>query len=287
MLFRSQSLGRSSTQIDSQQRPLRAPVFTAPTSVPPPCSDGSLQALFPAPQGSPLAEVINSINLAAMGVSDDATAAPDAERAYAGSQALETTEPETETGMEARDDRLASPFPEINICAPETPVLAEFDLERPERESESAQDAAAPTTYGSTLRPPSTLTQLSPDDPRRASVDLYSSFHLQMQSAEMSFDLLNDKISFLGGAGGQDSFWAAGDDADAMFEFDEERRENKAEAVVVERHDGALMERVFTPPRAEVAQIVRVPVVRSPTEEAAKVPLPMSPPPSTPSPRGE
>ncbi|KAH9902706.1 hypothetical protein C8Q73DRAFT_16825 [Cubamyces lactineus] len=271
-----QTLGRPST-LDSQQRPLRAPVFTAPTSLP--RNDDSLQALFPAPQGSPLAEVINSINLSAMGISDDG--APDAEHAL--SQALETTEPEVETETEARDDRLASPFPEINICAPETPVLAEFDLERPgQEESESVQDVVSPATRGSTLRPPSTLTQLSPDDPRRASVDLYSSFHLQMQSAEMSFDLLNDKISFLGGAGGQDSFWAGGDDADAMFEFDEERRENAGETVVErhESHDDGLTERVFTPPRAEVAQ-----VVRSPTEEAAKVPLPMSPPPSTPSPR--
>ncbi|KAJ2969291.1 hypothetical protein NUW54_g12999 [Trametes sanguinea] len=140
---------------------------------------------------------------------------------------------------------------------------------------------------GSTLRPPETLTQLSPDDPRRTSVDLYSSFHLQMQSVDMSFDLLNDKISFLGN--GQDSFWAGGESGDdTMFEFDEENRVPAMEKRRLSLSEGqdafASLPHVHTPP-ARKAQSEQSSVVRSPTEEAAKVPLPMSPPSPAPSPR--
>ncbi|KAI0649043.1 hypothetical protein C8Q79DRAFT_1007616 [Trametes meyenii] len=225
--------------------PLQAPVFA--TAASPPHSEAPLRALLAAPQGSPLAGVINSINFSALAISDDVT--PTAEYAPV---------------LETDDFRPPSPFPEINVCAPETPTVPEFDLGVDE------EPIAAHAAIGSTLRPPSSLTQLSPDDPRRASVDLYSSFHLQMQSAEMSFDLLNDKISFLGN--GQDSFWAGGDDT--MFEFDEEKRVPAVEEV----------QRMLTPP-VEVAQEIDVPTIFSPTEVAATIPLPMSPPPSTPSPR--
>ncbi|OSD06641.1 hypothetical protein PYCCODRAFT_1383776 [Trametes coccinea BRFM310] len=244
-------------------RPLRAPVFSAPTSASR-RSEGRLEAMLAAPQGSPLAEVINSINLSALTVSEDAT--PTAEH------------PPT---LEGEETRPPSPFPEINICAPETPMRADFDIKQGEETNE------VPVATGSTLRPPATLTQLSPDDPRRTSVDLYSSFHLQMQSVDMSFDLLNDKISFLGN--GQDSFWAGGEPGDdAMFEFDEENRVpamEKRRLSISEGQDAfASLAHVFTPP-AHKAQIEQSPVVRSPTEEAAKVPLPMSPPSSAPSPR--
>ncbi|KAI0671810.1 hypothetical protein C8Q78DRAFT_1078576 [Trametes maxima] len=227
------------------RRPLQAPVFSAAAS--PPHDEAPFQALLAAPPGSPLAGVINSINFSALAISDDVS--PTARYAPA---------------LEAENLRPPSPFPEINVCAPETPTVSQFDLGVDE------EPVVAPTTVGSTLRPPSSLTQLSPDDPRRASVDLYSSFHLQMQSAEMSFDLLNDKISFLGN--GQDSFWAGGDDT--MFEFDEEKRVPAVKEV----------RRMLTPP-VEVAQEIDVPAVFSPTEVAVTIPLPMSPPPSTPSPR--
>ena len=128
------------------------------------------------------------------------------------------------------------------------------------------------------LHPLSTLTQLSPDDPRRTSVDLYSSFHLQMQSAEMSFDLLNDKISFLGGA--QDSFWAGADDGP---EFDEVCLPQAMMAkldVLVPNELKRSADRVPSPPTAQdvVVQDVDVPPVMSPTTEmATNIPLPMSP----------
>ncbi|KAI0775129.1 hypothetical protein BD413DRAFT_294339 [Trametes elegans] len=245
------------------RRPLQAAVFSAPTSPPAPLR--SLQ--LTAPLSSPLAEVINSINMGSTNVSRDSIST--AERAAV----LERNVSEPVEGS-----RPSSLFPEINVCAPETPVVTEFDLGNDEEHDEK------PVGSGSTLRPPGSLTQLSPDDPRRTSVDLYSSFHLQMQSEDMSFDLLNDKISFLGNA--QDSFWAAGEDA--MFEFDErpvpalkvkhEKRMSFGDAPV------ALFERAFSVPH-EFHHDMEVPVVRSPTDVALHVPLPMSPPPSTPSPR--
>ncbi|CDO69720.1 hypothetical protein BN946_scf184687.g5 [Trametes cinnabarina] len=244
-------------------RPLRAPVFSAPTSASR-RSEGRIEALLAAPHGSPLAEVINSINLSALTVSENTT--PTAEH------------PPT---LEVEESRPPSPFPEINIHAPETPIRTDFDVKHGEESDE------VPAMTGSTLRPTSTLTQLSPDDPRRTSVDLYSSFHLQMQSADMSFDLLNDKISFLGN--GQDSFWAAGESADdAMFDFDEEKRAppmEKRRLSLSDDHNAILsLERVFTPPVSK-SPIEQSLAVRSPTEDAARVPLPMSPPSSTPSPR--
>ncbi|KAI9066237.1 hypothetical protein FKP32DRAFT_1673986 [Trametes sanguinea] len=244
-------------------RPLRAPVFSAPTSASR-RGEGRLEALLAAPQGSPLAEVINSINLSALTVSEDTT--PTAEYPPA---------------LEVEETRPSSPFPEINICAPETPLRADFDVKQAQATDE------VPAMTGSTLRPPETLTQLSPDDPRRTSVDLYSSFHLQMQSVDMSFDLLNDKISFLGN--GQDSFWAGGESGDdTMFEFDEENHVpamEKRRLSISEGQDAlASFAHVHTPP-ARKAQSEQSSVVRSPTEEAAKVPLPMSPPSPAPSPR--
>ncbi|KII85223.1 hypothetical protein PLICRDRAFT_57160 [Plicaturopsis crispa FD-325 SS-3] len=66
-------------------------------------------------------------------------------------------------------------------------------------------------------------------DPRRSSADLQSSFNLQLQNAESSFDLLNDKISFLGSdnsfLGGECSFLGgAADMGDDEFDLKEEER---------------------------------------------------------------
>ncbi|KAI0367945.1 hypothetical protein BV20DRAFT_925081, partial [Pilatotrama ljubarskyi] len=251
-------------QHDSR-RALKAPSFATSTgATPPPHKESPLRALLAAPQGSPLAEVINSINFSALNVSENNT--PTAEHP---------------PSADIEGGRPPSPFPEITVCAPETPVLPDLDTK------EHGDSVVAPVTSGSTLRPPSSLTQLSPDDPRRASVDLYSSFHLQMQSAEMSFDLLNDKISFLGN--GQDSFWVPGEDA--MFEFDEENRGSAAEPKSGEQKLSLVKEAPMEPaqpvhsPPAKIVQAIDVHALSSPTDAAIRVPLPMSPPPSTPSPR--
>ncbi|KAI0925684.1 hypothetical protein AcV5_008355 [Taiwanofungus camphoratus] len=167
-----------------------------------------------APSSSPLAEVINAINLSAMTIS---AAEPSTPTTLCGSSKR------VQENEEAADTSLSPEFPQIRVCSP------------PPSDSSAVTIALQPSpptnrlTAGSapTLRPPS-ATQISVDDPRRTSVDLHTSFSLHMQSAEMSFDLLNDKIPFLGSA--QDSFWAGIDDAD----FDMEAEEKNMETIVKE-----------------------------------------------------
>ncbi|OJT06647.1 hypothetical protein TRAPUB_2505 [Trametes pubescens] len=243
--------------LQDSRRPLQAPAFAATTSLSP--KEQPLRALLAAPQGSPFAEVINSITFSALSIAEDAAT---------------TAEQSPLSRKEVSEDgRVPSPFPEITICAPETPSVPDFHFEHNEEPSET------PATSQSRLRPTSALTQLSPDDPRRTSVDLHSSFHLHMQSDDMSFDLLNDKISFLGNA--QDSFWAGGDDT--MFDFDEENcvpatKNIKSRLASVEEQPMEEARRVFSPPKVAIEVVV----ANSPVTTAMQVPLPMSPPPSTP-----
>ena len=98
-----------------------------------------------------------------------------------------------------------------------------------------------------------------------------------MQSADMSFDLLNDKVSFLGH--GQDSFWGGGDDT---LDFSEicvpSAMKAKLDQLVPIASPVEVMpkryEPVFSPPTKTIA----APLVMSPTTETAmKVPLPTSP----------
>ncbi|KAH9847653.1 hypothetical protein C2E23DRAFT_889754 [Lenzites betulinus] len=241
-------------------RPLQAPMFSPGASS---FHKGRpIQALLAAPQGSPLAEVINSITFAALTTSEDAS-----------TTAVPGSPHDAEDAISARP---SSPFPVITVCAPETPSTPLFDLDRDGGSVEVSAVGA------STLRPSSTLTQLSSDDLRRVSVDLYSSFHLQMQSAEMSFDLLNDKISFLGG--GQDSFWAGGEDA--TFDLDEDnqapaRSDVEEKPLPVVRVPLDWNEHALSPPN-DAAQATEVVMTSSPDVVASRVPLPRSPPPSTP-----
>lgn len=242
--------------LQDSRRPLLAPAFAPTTS--PSTKEQPLRALLAAPHGSPFAEVINSITFSALSIADDTTTAAD--------------QPPLFRKEVSEDGRVPSPFPEITICAPETPSVAHFDLGHNEEPIETS------ATSQSRLRPTSALTQLSPDDPRRTSVDLHSSFHLHMQSDDMSFDLLNDKISFLGNA--QDSFWAGADDT--MFDFDEENCKpatngNKNRLAPVEEQPTETR-RVFSPPKVAIDVLV----ANTPVTTAMRVPLPMSPPPSTP-----
>ncbi|EGO24363.1 hypothetical protein SERLADRAFT_467536, partial [Serpula lacrymans var. lacrymans S7.9] len=80
------------------------------------------------------------------------------------------------------------------------------------------------------LRPRSNTTTSSLD-PRRTSVDLHTSFNWQLQCPEASFDLLNDRISFLGG---QESFLKGLDDMD---EFNMEAEEEMMEALAKKENE--------------------------------------------------
>jgi hypothetical protein len=108
-------------------------------------------------------------------------------------------------------------FPNINICPP--------DEELPSPSYHNENDAAVTSADFSPthLSPNSSTTSTymrrhnintDANDPRRASVDLQTSFSIHLQSADMSFDLLNDKISFFGQP--QDSlFWPGVPEEDA------------------------------------------------------------------------
>ncbi|KAI0090969.1 hypothetical protein BDY19DRAFT_667501 [Irpex rosettiformis] len=135
----------------------------------------------PAPLGTPLADIINSIN-------------------YGTS-------------------------PSISICPPDDDIVFE-----PEYESPLPRNSHPSTSEDSHLSPDSSLTSFraagtlrrtitsSANDPRRISCDLQSSFSLVMQSSEMSFDLLNDKISFFGQGQQQESSWP-GEHEDDILDF--------------------------------------------------------------------
>jgi hypothetical protein len=72
----------------------------------------------------------------------------------------------------------------------------------------------------------SPLPRLRPNPPmpsdNRVSVDLHASFQMHMQSEGMSFDLLSDKVSFLGAQGGMESFSTTTED-DPSFDLETER----------------------------------------------------------------
>jgi len=157
-------------------------------------ADTTIAAVTAAPADAPLASVINSINFAGLSLHS-----PDSSH-----------EPFTQND---RDDMDYPAAPEIAVIQADS--------------SRGSPSAPAPRRlFGTHLSPsPSISTlatrRLSPTtsaaDPRRTSVDLQSSFRLQLQNADMSFDLLNDKISFLS----HDSFWAGTDDDSVDFKKEE------------------------------------------------------------------
>lgn len=104
----------------------------------------------------------------------------------------------------------------------------------PESLSESSDTSISIEHPRSTLRssPPTTSSQ----DKKRQSIDLCTSFHLQLQSEEASFDLLNDKISLFASMGSMDSFLNGMEDDD----FDVAIEEAKLQATVdsIQLEDG-------------------------------------------------
>lgn len=159
--------------------------------------DTAIPTVSEAPAGAPLANVINSINFAGL--------------------SLQSPEPSHERSQAAVKES-------VGVGLRPAPGIAVFAAEP----SPSLRAAWTPQRcFGTHLSPsPSTSSlatrRLSPttsaSDPRRTSVDLQSSFRLQLQNADMSFDLLNDKISFLG----HDSFLESTDSDPIDFKKEEE-----------------------------------------------------------------
>ncbi|KAJ3542620.1 hypothetical protein NM688_g5953 [Phlebia brevispora] len=144
-----------------------------------------------APAGAPLADVINAINLGSLDINAEAK-----EHATASSE-----------------ETLVANCPDITVVPPESePSSPNPSMPVDNYVSPFLSPVAPPPVFSPPIRRQHVST--SPNDPRRISVDLHSSFSIQLQSPEMSFDLLNDKISFL--SQGQDSFWTAADEDDTM-----------------------------------------------------------------------
>lgn len=199
-----------------------------------------LRAVSAAPSGAPLADVINSINLSALNISGSAPPSPLANRSPLPPLKEEDADfDDCDEELEARHGE-----PEDTVCIPL--LITVSSPTGTYEESNSLTDLVLPTssesptdrmfTSSNANMPPPTRrpllrTRVANDDPRRASVDLQTSFCMQMQSAELSFDLLNDRISFQAG----DSMWVAGDDEDEVFDMAAEMKKMEAAANAFER----------------------------------------------------
>lgn len=204
--------------LDATPRP-RAPTSHPPLSQPRALLDDGAppSTITRAPLFSPLAEVINSINLSAMSIS---TPTP---TSFAATEDIKSQAEDTKEGADDMD----AMFPQIMICPPPPSDTTSESLPTSPRERFSSSTLAPPA------RRPLSNSSIPADDPRRSSVDLHASFSVQMSSAELSFDLLNDKISMLG----QDSFWAGADADDEDFDMEEELEKMQAAALECELAD--------------------------------------------------
>lgn len=98
------------------------------------------------------------------------------------------------------------------VLSNSSPLAPNTSLPEPESDKENSPIAR--------LRPNPPNT--SSHDISRFSVDLYASFQMQMQSEDLSFDLLSDKMSFFNSRAGLESFLSAVED-DPSFDLETER----------------------------------------------------------------
>ncbi|KAG0693372.1 hypothetical protein DFH29DRAFT_964448 [Suillus ampliporus] len=167
-----------------------------------------------APVGSPLASVINAINFTDQNM-------PSKEG---------IPEPVTPTIVVSEEESLGSSTAQLSP-SPSTALLTHTHLSEsmlpasisslsPPSKYQTCSTPSLDTLAAPAARPrprprPRAHTTSSPSfDPRRCSVDLHSSFNLQLQCPDASFDLMNDRISFFGG----DTFTIDADDFDMQAE---------------------------------------------------------------------
>ncbi|KAK7682512.1 hypothetical protein QCA50_014312 [Cerrena zonata] len=188
-----------------------------------------------APAGDPLADVINSINLSAMTISDDVDSSG-----------------ETATPASGMFPEISVSLPEVEI-APPTPTESMSPITSPVSQTGIISNLMTTPNTSMTSRPNHLTT--SSADPRRTSVDLQSSFRLQLGSPDMSFDLLNDKISFLGQDG---SFWGMGEDDTLDF-----KKEEAKMLAIAEEYERPISEETIPAPN---------PIRRTPPKSASASP---------------
>ncbi|KAG6899778.1 hypothetical protein C0993_006964 [Termitomyces sp. T159_Od127] len=135
--------------------------------------------------------------------------------------------------------------PEVTITPIDEPsnAVSAFSLEVHPSEKDTLQPGASSPLSESSIsieHPRSTLRlsppKTPPHDKKRHSIDLATSFHLQLQSEEASFDLLNDKISLFASTSSMDSFLDGMEDDD----FDMAAEEAKLQATIdsIQLEDG-------------------------------------------------
>ena len=165
--------------------------------------------LTAAPATSPLASVINAIN-------GTSTAPP---------TRTSPTSASSPSSSSSSTPTVRPTPPQIRVVPPEhlvsaQPPLSPLDVDSSAPTSPESPSPPRPhiTTTGTGPRG-GTAASASDLDPRRNSVDLQASFSMHFQCPEVSFDLLNDKISFLGLAqesmmdmDGEDGFDLAGEE---------------------------------------------------------------------------
>ncbi|KAG2149042.1 uncharacterized protein EDB93DRAFT_1143281 [Suillus bovinus] len=165
-----------------------------------------------APAGSPLASVINAINFTDQNVPS-------------GGRIPEHATPTIVVSREGKVDSPTahlSPSPSTALLAhahlsEETPTRSDTSLSPPSKyqtQSSFSHDTLTAPTPRPRLRARAHTTSSPSSNPRRNSVDLQSSFNLQLNCPDASFDLLNDRISFFGG----DTFAIDTDDFDMQAE---------------------------------------------------------------------
>lgn len=128
-------------------------------------------------------------------------------------------------------DSLADSLSTLNLETPTGSLLT--DTTHPFGITPPSPSSNTTSSQPHRLRPNPPKT--SSHDPNRRSIDLYSSFQLQLQSEDASFDLLNDKISFLASGSGMDSYMNAmeGDDSFDM-DIEEANMESALEKMKLE-----------------------------------------------------
>ncbi|OCH88554.1 hypothetical protein OBBRIDRAFT_795097 [Obba rivulosa] len=176
-----------------------------------------IQALTAAPIDAPLSDVINSINMTSCSISE-----PPSSPLSLRSPLSACIYPSFECEDEDQD-----PFPTITVAPPPpTGIPEEHVITSPIAYS------PAPFRDSSLDEPFPRVQRRSPkarmDDPRRMSCDLQSSFNMHLSSADMSFNLLNDRISFLSTE--HDSMWAGQED-----DFDMKAEEKALNCLVGEQ----------------------------------------------------
>jgi len=204
----------------------------------------TINSVIPAPEDSALASVINAVNFSGVSFADSSSTKPllkastYVEDALPASGSEDTKEnelvaPEITISL---PDTLSNSMSTLHLATPTGTPLTDTTIPLPispsqpppsaqERPLESSSSHLVPPRLRP--NPPNT----SSHDPRRTSVDLYSSFNLQLQSPETTFDLLNDKILFCGGSA-MDSFLNAMGEEDSFdMEVEEANMERALERI--------------------------------------------------------